>query len=92
MAIATATFLVALAVIASERVHRTKVALLGAAIVVLFAGGEFDQEHAIESVEHLMHVRFQVVGFQFDDAIAAPGEPRALFRARLGRRFGLLLG
>jgi Na+/H+ antiporter NhaD/arsenite permease-like protein len=51
MAIATATFLVALAVIASERVHRTKVALLGAAIVVLFAGGEFDQEHAIESVD-----------------------------------------
>ena len=51
MAIATATFLVVLAVIASERVHRTKVALLGAAIVVLFAGGEFDQEHAIESVD-----------------------------------------
>jgi Na+/H+ antiporter NhaD/arsenite permease-like protein len=51
MAIATATFLVALAIIASERVHRTKVALLGAAIVVLFTGGEFDQEHAIESVD-----------------------------------------
>ena len=38
MAIAVATFLIALAVIASERVHRTKVALLGAAIVVLFVG------------------------------------------------------
>ena len=51
MAVATATFLIALAVIATERVHRTKVALLGAAIVVLFAGSEFDQEHAIESVD-----------------------------------------
>jgi len=50
MAIAVATFLVALALIATERVHRTKVALLGAAIVVLFVG-EFDQEKAIESVD-----------------------------------------
>ena len=39
MAVAIITFIVALAVIASERVHRTKVALLGAAIVVLFVGG-----------------------------------------------------
>jgi Na+/H+ antiporter NhaD/arsenite permease-like protein len=51
MTVAVATFLVVLAVIATERVHRTKAALLGAAIVVLFAGGEFDQEHAIESVD-----------------------------------------
>jgi Na+/H+ antiporter NhaD/arsenite permease-like protein len=51
VAVATATFLIALALIATERVHRTKVALLGAAIVVLFAGSEFDQEHAIESVD-----------------------------------------
>jgi len=51
MAIAVATFLVVLAVIASERVHRTKIALLGAAIVVLFVGGEFDQEAAVESVD-----------------------------------------
>ena len=36
VAIAVATFLIALALIASERLHRTKVALLGAAIVVLF--------------------------------------------------------
>ena len=43
MALAIATFLIALALIASERVHRTKVALLGAAIVVLFVG-EFSQE------------------------------------------------
>ncbi len=50
MAIAIATFLIALAVIASERVHRTKVALLGATIVVLFVGG-FDQETAIEAVD-----------------------------------------
>ena len=49
MAIAIATFILALAVIASE-LHRTKVALLGAAIVVLFVG-EFGQEQAIESVD-----------------------------------------
>jgi Na+/H+ antiporter NhaD/arsenite permease-like protein len=36
--------------IASERIHRTKVALLGAAIVVLFVG-EYNEELAIESVE-----------------------------------------
>jgi Na+/H+ antiporter NhaD/arsenite permease-like protein len=50
MAIAVATFLIALALIASERIHRTKIALLGAAIVVLFVG-EFDQEKAIEAVD-----------------------------------------
>jgi len=50
MAIAIATFVIALAVIATERVHRTKVALLGAAIVVLFVGG-FGQETAIEAVD-----------------------------------------
>jgi Na+/H+ antiporter NhaD/arsenite permease-like protein len=51
MAVAVATFLIALALIASERIHRTKIALLGAAIVVLFVGDEFDQELAIESVD-----------------------------------------
>ena len=50
MAIAIATFLIALAVIASERVHRTKVALLGAAIVVLLIG-DYSQEQAIEAVD-----------------------------------------
>jgi Na+/H+ antiporter NhaD/arsenite permease-like protein len=50
MAIAVATFLIALALIASERLHRTNVALLGAAIVVLFVG-DFSQEQAIESVD-----------------------------------------
>jgi Na+/H+ antiporter NhaD/arsenite permease-like protein len=50
MAVAVVTFLVALAVISTERVHRTKVALIGAAIVVIFAGG-FEQEQAIESVD-----------------------------------------
>ena len=50
MAVAVATFLLALALIASERVHRTKVALAGAAVVVLFVG-EFDQEKAIEAVD-----------------------------------------
>jgi Na+/H+ antiporter NhaD/arsenite permease-like protein len=50
MAVAVITFLVALVVIATERVHRTKVALIGAAIVVLFAAG-FDQELAIEAID-----------------------------------------
>ena len=50
MAIAVSTFLIVLALIAAERVNRTKVALLGAAIVTLFVA-EFDQEKAIESVD-----------------------------------------
>jgi Na+/H+ antiporter NhaD/arsenite permease-like protein len=50
MAVAVATFLIVLGVIASEKMHRTNVALLGAAIVVLFVG-EFSQEQAIESVD-----------------------------------------
>src|SRR5918996_1651239 len=50
MAVAVAVFLIALALIASERIHRTKVALLGAALVVLFVPG-FTQEEAIESVD-----------------------------------------
>src|SRR5918996_1459135 len=50
MAVAVATFLIALALIASERIHRTKIALLGAAIVVLFVG-EYGQEQAIEAVD-----------------------------------------
>jgi Na+/H+ antiporter NhaD/arsenite permease-like protein len=50
VAVAVATFLIALALIASERIHRTKIALLGAAIVVLFVG-EYGQDQAIESVD-----------------------------------------
>lgn len=50
MALAVAVFLIALAAIAVERIHRTKVALIGAAIVVLFVS-EFSQEQAIESVD-----------------------------------------
>jgi Na+/H+ antiporter NhaD/arsenite permease-like protein len=50
LAIAVGTFLIALAVIAAEKLHRTNVALLGAAIVVLFVG-DFSQEQAIESVD-----------------------------------------
>jgi len=42
--------LIVLALIASERVHRTKIALLGAAIVVLFVPG-FGQEGAIEAID-----------------------------------------
>ena len=51
MAVSVIAFLVALAVIATERVHRTKVALIGAAVVVLFAGNEYGQELAIESID-----------------------------------------
>ncbi|MEO8092660.1 MAG: ArsB/NhaD family transporter [bacterium] len=51
MAVAVITFVVALAAIATERVHRTKVALMGAAIVVLFVGSQYDQELAIEAVD-----------------------------------------
>jgi Na+/H+ antiporter NhaD/arsenite permease-like protein len=50
MAIAVATFLIVLAIVASEKLHRTNVALLGAAIVVLFVG-DFSQEKAIEAVD-----------------------------------------
>ena len=50
MIVAVAAFLIALALIASERLHRTKVALLGAAVVVLFVG-DFSQEKAIEAVD-----------------------------------------
>jgi Na+/H+ antiporter NhaD/arsenite permease-like protein len=49
MAIAIAIFAVALIVIATERVDRTKVALLGATLVLLTQ--TIDQEHAIESVD-----------------------------------------
>lgn len=47
--VASGVFLAALAAIASERIHRTKVALLGAAVVVLF--GLLDVDAAIEAVD-----------------------------------------
>jgi Na+/H+ antiporter NhaD/arsenite permease-like protein len=50
MAIAVATFLIVLTLIATERLHRTKVALLGAVVVVLLVS-DFSQEQAIESVD-----------------------------------------
>ncbi|HYI98214.1 MAG TPA: ArsB/NhaD family transporter [Thermoleophilaceae bacterium] len=49
MTLAIVIFVVALAVIASERVDRTKVALLGATLIVLTQ--TIDQEHAIEAVD-----------------------------------------
>ena len=49
MAFAIVVFAIALALIATERVHRTKVALAGAALVVL--SQTIDQEHAIESID-----------------------------------------
>ncbi|CAA9501025.1 MAG: Na+/H+ antiporter NhaD and related arsenite permeases [uncultured Solirubrobacterales bacterium] len=49
MALAVVVFLVALAIIASERVHRTQIALIGAAIVVVT--GVIDQERATEAVD-----------------------------------------
>jgi Na+/H+ antiporter NhaD/arsenite permease-like protein len=51
MAIAAIIFLVALVLIATERIHRTKVALIGAAVAVLFVGSEYGQEEAIEAVD-----------------------------------------
>ena len=51
MLLAVLIFIVALALIASERVHRTKVALIGAALVVLFVGSQYGQEEAIEAVD-----------------------------------------
>jgi Na+/H+ antiporter NhaD/arsenite permease-like protein len=49
MALAVAVFVAALAVISTERVHRTQVALIGAALVVVTQ--TIDQEHAIEAVD-----------------------------------------
>jgi len=49
MTLAVAVFGVALAVIASERAHRTKVALIGAVLVVLLR--TIDQEHAIDAID-----------------------------------------
>jgi len=49
MALAVGLFVVALVVIATERVHRTQVALVGAALVVITQ--TIDQEDAIESVD-----------------------------------------
>ena len=49
MALAIGIFVVALGLIASERVNRTKVALAGAVLVLLTQ--TIDQEHAIEAVD-----------------------------------------
>src|SRR5688572_1921719 len=50
-AIAVAIFLIALALLAPGRIDRTKAALLGATLVVLFVGCEFGLEEAIEAVD-----------------------------------------
>jgi Na+/H+ antiporter NhaD/arsenite permease-like protein len=49
MALAIAIFVAALAAIATERADRTKVALLGAALVLITQ--TIDQEHAVESID-----------------------------------------
>jgi Na+/H+ antiporter NhaD/arsenite permease-like protein len=49
MAFAVALFVAALAVIASERVHRTKVALVGAVLLLLTQ--TIDQEQAVEAID-----------------------------------------
>ncbi|MDP8943667.1 MAG: ArsB/NhaD family transporter [Actinomycetota bacterium] len=49
MALAVAIFVVALAIIATDKLHRTQVALLGAALVVVTQ--TIDQERAIEAVD-----------------------------------------
>ncbi|MGI9538696.1 MAG: SLC13 family permease [Miltoncostaeaceae bacterium] len=47
--IAIVLFLVVIGIVASEKIHRTKIALAGAAVVVLF--GLIDSEHAIEAID-----------------------------------------
>ena len=49
MALAVAIFAVALAAIATDRLHRTKVALVGAALIILTQ--TIDQERAIEAID-----------------------------------------
>jgi Na+/H+ antiporter NhaD/arsenite permease-like protein len=49
MALAIAIFVVSLAAIASERFDRTKVALVGAVLMLLTQ--TIDQEHAIASID-----------------------------------------
>ena len=49
MALAVVVFLVALAIIATERIHRTQVALIGAALVVVT--GVIDQEQATDAID-----------------------------------------
>ena len=49
MALAVGIFLIALALIAAEWVHRTKIALIGAALVVVTQ--TIDQEQAIEAID-----------------------------------------
>ncbi len=49
MALAVGIFVLALALIVSERVHRTKIALAGAVAVVVTQ--TIDQEHAIEAID-----------------------------------------
>ena len=49
MALAVVVFLVALAIIASERIHRTQMALIGAALVVVT--GVIDQEQATDAID-----------------------------------------
>ena len=51
MIVAIAIFTIALGLIATEKVDRTKVALIGAGAAVLFVGSQFDQEAAIEAVD-----------------------------------------
>ena len=76
MTIAVLVFAAVLAVIASERVDRTKVALVGALLVVLTQ--TIDQEHAIEAVDWETTGLFVMVGAleegrdqEVADAIAA---------------------
>lgn len=47
--VAIVLFLVVLGIVASEKIHRTKIALAGAAIAVLF--GLIDSEHAVEAID-----------------------------------------
>ncbi len=51
MSIAVIVFVLVIGLIASERFDRTKIAMLGAGVVVLLVGSGYDQEHAIEAID-----------------------------------------
>ena len=90
MAIAILVFVVALALIASERVDRTKIALLGACLLIVI--GTLDQEEAIAEIAQTLgeafgaevKVRPAGTGFKVELDVADPEEAAAL-AARITR-------
>ncbi len=83
-AVAIGLFVVVLALVASERIHRTKVALAGAGIAVL--AGLIDQEEAIE------HIDFGVLGLLAGMMILVWGAEQAGIFTYLAVKVGQLSG